>query len=1044
MKIKLIILFCLVLLGQMAWAQTQVKGTVYDETGTPLPGATVIEKGTTNGVVTNIDGVYTISVAGGATLQIAFVGYTTQDIPVAGKTIIDINLEPDTKQISDVVVVGYGTQKRAKLTGAVTDVSGADLRQSGLSNVTHMIQDMLPGVMTEIQSGQPGADDAKITVRGISTFSDNSPLILVDGIVAAGGFSQIDPGEIASISVLKDASETAIYGVLGANGVILVTTRRGNKGKPRITVANEVTAKTLVDLPDQLSSYDVLMLGQEANKNANNYNGVRAMWYVNKFNDPDRDMELYPDVDWYDALMRDVGWENKTRMNVSGGTDFVKYFAQISYDYQGDIIKNLNSNGYYDPQFTFNKINFRTNLDFNLSKTTVLKTDISGRTELKKTPNVGVDPGDFGNVFKHINAATPFLFPLYYSEEFLQNHPDPLDPNAGMRLASAMREQPYQANAYNDLYYSGMRKYRKDVLDFQVGLEQDLKFITPGLKAFARINYSTNFRYRKTEGRDRMEWLYDGERDKWYIESANKHYNTSPLDFHSSGGEDYEGNNRNIYYEGILTYNRTFGVNTFNFTGVFSRHEKHSSVGSLPYYHEDWVGRLVYDYDDKYIVKFSAGYNGSEKFAPGKRFGFFPSGALAWNAHKEDFIADNLSFIKQLKVRFGMGKTGHESGARFMYEGGWLGANSRLGYYRFGDPMSSELIRYAEFKIANPNATWETAISQNLGFDLAVLNGDLSFNVDIYKEHRSNIFITQPVGSFYHPSFGQRISKYGANIGLPAINAGETKNHGVEFVTKYSHTFANGITFSAGGYCNYADNRIIYKADAAGKPEYQKQVGKPIDYNLGYQTAGYINTFEEAINAPDVNGGANPGDYFYSDFNANGRIESDDNIPQGTRQPLFSYGFNMGGNYKNFKVAVRFFGKGNAHYTTSKYYPNFEEYLLEAKTVHLDRWTPENTDATFPAFENTGTRFYQSRADVNILNASYLKLQSVTIGYTLRSDYLKKLLRIENMQFNLSGQNLASWSDLPFGDPEAANSVGAGYGNYPLVSRYIFGVNINF
>jgi len=1047
MKIKILfILLCIVGLSVTSWAQTiTVSGVVSDETGAPMPGATVVEAGTTNGVVTDFDGNYYLKVVGNGTLVFTYIGYTTQSINVKSRTKIDVKMAPDSKEISDVVVIGYGTQKRESLIGSVSDVSGQALRKSGLSNISHMIQDQLPGVYTEIRSGQPGADDAKITVRGISTFGDNSPLILIDGVVAAGGFSQVDPGEISSISVLKDASSTAIYGVKGANGVILITTRRGAKGSPRVTVGAELTAKTMFDRPDQLGSYDVLMLGQEANKNAGTFNGLRGQGYINGFLDSSRDQILYPDIDWYDELVRNVGWENQTRFNVTGGTDFVRYFAQISTSHQGDIIKDIGSDGYYDPQFSYDKINFRTNLDFSLSKTTTLQTDISGRTELKKTPNTEVDPTEFSNVFKFIDQATPYLFPVFYPADFLQRYPDPYDPTAGLRFSSAGAEQPYLANPYNYLYQSGMRKYRTDVLDFQVGLQQDLDFITKGLKAFARVNYSTMFSYGKTEAKDLDRWLYDVERDLWKIEvNSGQNYNSKPLDFHSSGGEGYKNNNRNLYYEFKLAYNRSFGLHNVDFTGVFSRREESKNVGVFPYYHEDWVSRLVYDYDGKYMVEASAGYNGSEKFAPGKRFGFFPAAAVGWNIAREEFIKDNVKWLNKLKVRYSIGKTGSEAGERFMYEGGWIASDLRLGYNRFGYPAAGEVARYAETKIPNPNATWETAYKQNLGLDVELFKKELSFGVDIYKEKREGIFIRVPVGSFYHPGFGENLSDYGGKVGLPVVNLGETKNQGVEVVTKYSHTTARGITYTIGGNINFADNRIVYKADRPFAPDYQKQAGKPIQYNLGYKTNGYVNSFEEAINAVSKVGGTNPGDYYYADFNGNGSIETDDRIPMKTSQPQIIYGFHLGAHYKDFDLTVRFFGKDGQYYPTSKLYPNFEEYLLEAKTVHLDRWSPENTDAQFPAFANSGTRFYRNASDANIIDASYLKLQSVTLGYTLKSAYLKNLLRIQTIQLNLSGQNLASWSKVPYGDPEAANGVGSGYGNYPLVSRYILGVNVNF
>ncbi|MDO6519463.1 SusC/RagA family TonB-linked outer membrane protein [Zobellia uliginosa] len=1044
MKFKLIICIITAAISmQVICAQTiEVSGQVTDETGQPLLGANVIIKGTSKGTVTDFDGNYSIKVGPNDRLTFTYIGFIAKEYSVDGKSVIDVSLLPEAQSLDEVVVIGYGTQKKSNIVGAVSDVSGKDLVSTGITNLSQVIQDRLPGVFTQINTGQPGADDAKITVRGVSSFNgDNSPLILVDGVEAAGGFSQLDPGEISSISVLKDASSTAIYGVRGADGVILITTKRGSIGAPKISVAGGITAKVLTDIPDQLGSYDVLTLGQESIKNSGFYDGLRSQRYIDTFLDPNRDPYAYPDIDWYDALIRDVGWESNARINVSGGTDFVKYFTSFSVNHVGDIVKTEKSNGYYSPEFSYDKYNFRTNLDFNLTKTTTLKTDISGRSELRKTPNTEVAADQFSNVFKFIDQATPYLFPLYYPEEFVASHPDPLAPNqSGIRLAGAGAEVPYQFNAYNALNYSGMRKFRRDVVDIQIGLTQKLDFITKGLLLSGRFNYSTAYEYEKREGWNVSEWLYDTERDQWR-EQSGQNYNSSDLDFHSTGGENYKSSIRNIYYEAKLDYHRQFGSHNVGFVGVFNRNERRLSATDLPYFGEDWVGRANYDYKQRYIFEVSAGYNGSEKFAPGKRFGFFPAAAIGWNIAKEPLVEKNLPWLDDFKVRYSYGETGNQKNSpRFLYLGGWDQVSSKWGYMRFGLPAANEAPRYGEVKIANPNATWETAYKQNLGFDVALLSNDLTLAVDLYKERREGILLSNPVPSYYHPGFGSL-----GKVGLPPINQGKSKNQGIEVVSNYSHLTPSGFRYSLGGNFTIADSRIVYRADRALTPDYQKQQGKPIGWISGYQTNGYINNFEQAVNAPAISGGNAPGNYFYSDFNGDGEIEANDNVPmEETNQPFILYAFNTNLSYKGIDLGVRFFGKDGVAYSTNKYYPNFDQHLLEAKTVHLDRWSPENQDAQFPAFSNAGERFYRKRSDANVLSTAYLKLQNVTLGYTLESAYLQRLLRIQRMKFNLSGQNLYTWSDVPFGDPEGGNGLSGGYGAYPLVKRYIFTLNIDF
>lgn len=1045
------VLFFLLFFWQTTSAQTlRVTGKVTDgESGQPLIGVNVVIVGTTQGTITDLEGNYSLDVDENDKLNFSFIGYITQEVALNDRSVINISLVADMKQLEEIVVVGYGTQKRENIVGAVSDVSGQELVMTGLTNLSQTIQDRLPGVFTELSSGQPGADDARITIRGVSTFGDeaNAPLILIDGVEAAGGFSQLDPAEVASIAVLKDASSTAIYGVRGANGVILITTRRGFKGAPKISVAAAVTAKALTSVPVQLGSYDVLMLGQEAIKNSGNYDGLRAQWYIDGFLDPDRDQIAYPDIDWYDELLRDVGWESNARVNVSGGTDFVKYFTSFSVNQVGDIVKTNTNDGYYNPEFTHNKYNFRTNLDFNLTKNTVLKTDISGRSELRKTPNTEVASDQFSNVFKYINEATPYLFPLYYTEEFLRAHPDPLAPNEqGIRLASATGETPYQFNAYNALNYSGMRKFRTDVVDIQIGLQQDLSSVIEGLQVSGRFNYSTLFSYGRVESWNRSQWLYDVEFDRWKPQTNGHNYNVSDLDFRGQGGESFRNSSRNIYYEFKIDYNRSFDFHNVGFTGVFNRTERRRGASELPSYSEDWVGRVVYDYNRKYIFEFSAGYNGSEKFAPGKRFGFFPAAAVGWNIARERFVESNLPWLNTLKIRYSYGKTGSQSGPRFLYQGGWEELGRHLGYMRFGLPARDEALRWAEVKIANPNATWEIAYKQNLGFDIELLNNDLSFTVDLYKERREGILVRSPQATYYRPGSGAEFNgKRGVTIRLPAINQGETKNHGIEMEGRYSRTTSGGFNYSFGGNFTIADSRIVFRADRPLVPDYQKQAGKPIGWISGHQTNGFINNFEEAINAPRVTGGNAPGRYFYADFNGNGEIDANDQLPmRETSQPFIIYGFNTGFSYKGFDFTARFFGKGGVSHPTSNWYPFFNQNLLSAKTVHLDRWTPENQDAEYPAFVNTDDPFFQRRNDQNVRSTAYLKLQSITIGYTLQSAFLKESLGLGSMNFNLSGQNLYSWSDIPFGDPEGGNSVSGTYGNYPLVKRFILGLNVNF
>lgn len=1076
MKIKnYLLLVMLFMTGLLAAQSVTVTGVVKDERNDPVPMAAVMIKGTTDGVLADIDGNYSIEIDMSQTLVFHVIGYDDVFVPLTdtrvkkrnGAYVCDIKLKSSAEIMDELVVVGYGSQKKETMTSAVSDVSGLEIRKMNITNMSQAVSETMPGVFGSIQSGQPGMDDAKLTIRGRGTWGNTDPLILIDGMQTTGGFEQLDAGEIESISVLKDAAATAPYGVLGANGVILVTTRRGNKGAPTVNASASITAKSLEEYPPLLDAYDVIQLGQTANMNGGTYNWVRTERNLNQYRQSDRNEIYYPDVDWYREMIKPVGFEHQARVNVSGGTDFVQYFSSLSYNHQGDIFDVDNKNDFYDPSFNFDKVNFRTNLDFNITKTTRFSTDISGRMETISEPNASTGSSEYYNVFKFLNNSSPVTFPKYYPEEFIKTHPDPMEPGfEGVRIPDLLYNTPSQSNPYYWINYTGMRKQRRDIIDLALKFEQDLDFITEGLTFSARYTHSSRIIYKKTYANSINKYIYDVASGTWRRNDRTT-YNTTANGFHPSGGEGFNTFNRNTYYEAKLDYTRSFGKHNVNAMGVFNRTKKEDKY-EFPEYHEDWVGRINYNYDSKYMMEVNAGYNGSEKFIKGARFGFFPSASVAWNLAKESFVADNLDFINNLKLRYSVGKVGNERGAdRWSYIGGW-------GYYtpskndgknivpslfdstpEFGIPVGDKIGQIGEVKRANVDATWEESVKHNLGFDLGLLKGDLNINMDFYKEYRTQIYVTLPQASYYRPGLGFYRNWEGdnwddqseaAHTATP-VNKGEAKSRGVEFVADYSHYFSNGITFGLFGNVNYADNRMVIKADRAYAPDYQKDAGKPIGWNSGYQTNGYLNTFEEAVNAPKVDYDNQPGNYRWADFNSDGVIDLKDRVPMmGTNQPFFTYGFGTSASYKGWDLRVRFFGKSNVYYGTNGevWYPRIDGDLLAGKTYHLDTWTPENTEAEFPSYTSDFNARYKQHHDQKYVNAKYLRLQSVQMSYLLVSPWIKHKLNISTVRFNLTGNNLYTWTQVPFGDPEGGNSLSGGYGNYPLVRRVTFGIDLTF
>ncbi|MEI7423897.1 MAG: TonB-dependent receptor [Prolixibacteraceae bacterium] len=1035
--------------GVQSTQQPQKKvltGTVKDNKGLPLPGVTVMVKGTTTGLITDTEGNFRLLVPSDAVVLIfSFVGMKSQEIQIAGKTTFHVVLAEETVEVNDVIVVGYAKQKRDVVVGAISDVQGRKLREMAVPNLSRALQELMPGVIGSVSSGQPGADDGSLTIRGVSTFTgSNSPLILVDGIEDAGGFSRIGPNEVSSISVLKDASATAIYGVRGANGVILITTRRGEVSKPTITVSGYTTLKMVTSNPPSLNGLDALILQGEASKNAGQFGQVRSEAVMDMYRNPNRDPILYPDVNWYDLMVKKVGWENNAQINVTGGTDFVKYFSSLSYSHQGDMFKTDTQNGFYDPSFWYDKINFRTNLDFNITKSTFLSTDISGRTDQTNESNAPNTGADFYNLYKDIVYSSPVLFPAYYPASFITEHPDPLDPNAtGIRLPDMSNMVPVQRNPYYDLNYTGFNRTKADVVNLNLALHQNLDFFTRGLNFDVKYAYSTSISYKKSYANAVYNYMFDKATNTWSIVSG-QNYNQTSAGFHPTSGEDFSTSIKTKYYEAKFTYDRTFKNHNLGVLGVFSRKETEANIIDFPSYKEDWVGRITYNFATKYLFEVNAGYNGSEKFAPGKRFGFFPSAAAGWNLAKEDFFKSFLPKVNQLKFRYTIGKSGSENGNRFMYEGGWGSyGTSYSNLTGFGIPSSGAVQSWGEVKIANNDATWEKAYKQNLGIDLVAFASNLTFSLELYKERREDIFVTPLMASYFFAS-PSRAGQSGSALSLPLINLGKTKSRGLEMVVSFKHELKNGLLFNIGGDLTMVDNRIVARSDAPLTPEYQKDAGKPIGWSSGYQTNGFFNDFEEAINAPNVTGGNMPGSYRYADFSGNGSIDIKDMVPfKKTAQPDFTCGLNFGASFKGFALSGRLFGKEGTYYgaTYQYWYPNLDNGKPQGLTVQLDHWTPENKNAAYPSFSSITQPFYTNRNDRNFVDCSFLRLQSLTLNYLLTTAAVKKILHMTSARLYVTGNNLFTWSKVPFGDPEGGNAFTF---NYPLVRRITFGIDMNF
>lgn len=711
-----------------------------DDTGEPLIGATIALKGGSAATASDIDGNYSLQVPDlkTAVLKVSYVGYLPQEIKVNGRSTVDVTLQTNAEQLEEVVVVGYGQQKKASVVGAITQTTGEVLeRAAGIHDISAALTGNLPGVVTMQSSGMPGEESAKITIRGASSWNNSDPLVLVDGIER--DMNSVDVGSVKSISVLKDASATAVYGVKGANGVILITTKRGEEGRAKIDVSFTATLKSASKLPNKFDSFDALAARNKAVVHElglmpSSWSYMTPYETLLKYRNPANleEFERYPNVDWQDYLFKDYAMAYNGAVSISGGTRFVKYFAAIDFVHEGDLFRNFDNHRGYETGFGYNRINARSNLDFQLTKTTVFKVNLSGSNGQKRStwPNdgSGFNQSNWNDVQVWAGAynIAPNVFRPVYADGSYGYYP-------------AFSSQV--ANSADLLANGGAFKTTATRINTDFVLEQNLDFITKGLNFRGMISWDNQFR---EQGRGVSD-LYNGPQYKWIdpatgaVSKKNPTETTSQFDYlpgskwSTQAGSVSDGNTlRNLNYQLQLNWNREFGVHNVGLTGVWTRQE--TAIGSMiPMYREDWVFRATYNFADRYFVEYNGAYNGSEKFKKGKRFGFFNSGAIGWRVSQEKFWEGLRDWWEELKIRASYGEIGDDSGGRYLYMDEWgTGGNTSMDITGY-DNRSMYTFYYLS-KLGNPDAGWEKVKKFNLGIDYAFLNNMFAGSVEIFKD----------------------------------------------------------------------------------------------------------------------------------------------------------------------------------------------------------------------------------------------------------------------------------------------------------------------
>lgn len=1027
-----------------------IKGRIMDEIlKEPIPGANVKVKGTTLGTITDFNGNFSLVVPNkSSVLVVSFIGYVTQEIVVGNQKTINVNLKEDAQSLDEVVVIAYGSQDKGLVTSAISSIDNKELIKSPVASVSNTLAGALPGISSVQTSGQPGNDAADIYVRGVGGL-DNSmskPLIMVDGVERE--FSQIDPNEIESISILKDASSTAVFGVRGANGVVLVTTRRGKQGKAKVSVSTSLGLQQPISLVEQTGSYEYARFWNMKNR----LDGVteEKQYFTPEQIEAYRtgsDPIMYPNMKWMDYVFNNVFLQSKNNVNISGGSDNVKYFISVGYLYQNGILKDLPGQNYSN-NYRYDRYNYRANIDAKLTKTTNMKLNIGGN--LGKTQ----EPLTIEGV-KNAWVVTQIWSHPFSGPGFI-NGVRTLIPKGFIPVSDTMRDGMFA------FYGQGYKQNYKTTLNLDVDITQKLDVLTKGLSASVKGAYDNNFNLLKTRqgGSVESQIVYyqsyfdtngtmpqtDPDYDKTHIFVPNG--SDTPLSYAES-----QGRGQKWYIEGRINYDRTFGDHKVSGLLLYNQsreyYPKKSDGSDAPYQfiprgYVGLVGRATYAYRSKYLFDANIGYNGSENFAPGKtRFGVFPAFSAGWVASAEKFM-ENQKIVDYLKFRVSWGRVGNDKGVntRFMYMPSvWQSSGS----YSFGVNNPTAQQAFAMSQMGNPEVTWETADKQNYGIDAHFLNNRLSFTFDYFMEHRKGILISpQSTPSIIATS-------------LPNLNLGKVDNRGYEIALGWKDRIGKEFNYYVDANVSFARNKIIFKDEVPKLYDYMNETGGPTGRHTGVYK--YIRLYQYSDFIKDANGElilnpklpqpyqrVYPGDAMYQDLNGDNIVDGNDKCVTGySNRPEYTFGLNMGFNWKGFSLSMQWTGATNVdkQYEIDYRIPFTNAGKRGLLTYFYDGcWTPENQlDAKYPRAAETSESWNSELSTLWIEDASYLRLKSLNIGYTISGKEFLKKIGINSLGITFSGYNLLTFTPLKYIDPEGVTNNS---GTYPLVKVYSFGLNLNF
>ena len=1013
----------------------QAKGRVVDTNGIAIAGAAVTVKGgSAGGTISDAQGAFTLRVRKGDVLHVSFLGFQAREIAVTDASPLTIRLAEETHQVEDVVVVGYGVQKKESVLGAISQVNNEQLVNSGTTNITNAIAGKLSGVTTIQTGGQPGNNDANIFIRGVSSWNGSTPLVLVDGVERS--FADIDPNEVASLSVLKDASATAVFGAKGANGVIIVTTRTGSTGKPKMNISLSYGLDFPTMIPDHIGSAQTAELLNVALKNAQSYGSMISRSEIEEYARPSSRINSirYPDNDWFDIAMRRCAQTINANYNVSGGSQRVKYFLSLGYSHEGSIFKDFSE--WSNANFRYDRINYRSNLDFDVTRSTKLSVKVGGVLGIKDTPTDKTVSGMFNMMY----SASPMMYPAYYPAWVLEEIPDTDYPDAsGGRLSSP--RTAYFGNIRTSLSTGEFEQTTDNKLYTDINFEQKLDFITKGLSVKANVSLSTYYsRISQTATNSNptfyIDWnRYDaGDGNPWIYSAASEHvYENTP--YAVTRGAMQNNYYVTFYWEGALNYNRTFGDHTVTALALFNQRENVKGT-AFPYHSQGVVGRVTYDYKHKYLFECNLGYTGSEQFSPENRYGFFPSVAIGWVPSQERFWKEAMPWWSKMKIRYSDGLVGSDSGSRWLY---------------FSDYVKGGDSYIYEGAAANAVAQWEEARKRDLGIEMGWLNNRLTLNLDLFDEKRTNMLVKPNVTMLVGTSYKE-------------VNRGSMKKHGIDIELGWADKTPTGFGYNLTAMVSLNENRITNYEDAPYAPEYQKTAGKPYKGQtdgVSIVDSGYFESIDDIHNYPayttDWNF-VNVGAYKYLDYSADGRLSVEDlHAIAGSQYPPVVCSFRAGFDYKGFEFSMLWYanlGKWVEYNKSWEIEFNKGDYRITHS--QLDYWRPDNRDANHATLVYGGTSGHpmymwaggSGDAGAKMMlegrtwrKADYLSLREVYLAYTFNAKRLRQKVGFRSLSLYLTANNLLTFTPLIEGDP-ASTTFTTGF--YPQMTSLKLGVKIGF